>query len=171
MAESLGLQGDLHVRAEGSPCHGYEACFVQTDCPCRTCPYVSSCPSSLDCYTQASCRKLSHALDWCCNALCCHRPLVATLPHREGHGSPSSRQLSAYAFSLSIYLCNSILLQSFLPPLAGQLEAALALAHQRIAELEAQVESLEATVHSLKEALAATIGHAGRLKVTTVPPT
>ena len=69
------------------------------------------------------------------------------------------------------HLCNDVLLQSFLPPLAGQLEAALALAHQRIAELEAQVESLEATVHSLKEALAAAIGHAGRVQVTTVPPT
>lgn len=53
-------------------------------------------------------------------------------------------------------------------PLAGQLEAALALAHQRIAELEAQVESLEATVQSLKEALAAAIGHAGHLQVTHV---
>ena len=41
----------------------------------------------------------------------------------------------------------------------------MALAHQRIAELEAQVESLEATVQSLKEALAAAIAHAGRLQV------
>ena len=54
--------------------------------------------------------------------------------------------------------------------LAGQLEAALASAHQRIAELEAQVESLEATVQSLKEALAAAIGHAGHLQVTVSPP-
>lgn len=53
--------------------------------------------------------------------------------------------------------------------LAGQLEAALALAHQRIAALEAQVESLEATVQSLKEALAAAIGHAGHLQVTQFP--
>lgn len=58
-----------------------------------------------------------------------------------------------------------------LPHLAGQLEAALASALQRIAELEAQVESLEATVQSLKEALAAAIGHAGRLQVIATPPT
>lgn len=53
--------------------------------------------------------------------------------------------------------------------LAGQLEAALALAHQRIAGLEVQVEGLEATVQSLKEALAATIGHAGHLQVMMTP--
>ena len=39
------------------------------------------------------------------------------------------------------------------------------MALQRIAELEAQVESLEATVQSLKEALAAAIAHAGHLQV------
>ena len=54
--------------------------------------------------------------------------------------------------------------------LAEQLEEALASAHQRIAELEALVESLEATVQSLKEALAAAIGHAGQLQVTVAPP-
>lgn len=56
-----------------------------------------------------------------------------------------------------------------MPLLAGQLEAALGLALQRIAELEAQVESLEATVQSLKEALAAAMGHAGRVQVTATP--
>lgn len=53
--------------------------------------------------------------------------------------------------------------------LAGQLGAALASAHQRIAELEALVESLDATVQSLKEALAAAIGHASHLQVTVAP--
>lgn len=63
------------------------------------------------------------------------------------------------------------LVTSSMNPLTGQLEAALASAHQRIAELEAQVESLEATVQSLKEALTAAIGHAGHLQVTHSLPT
>lgn len=61
------------------------------------------------------------------------------------------------------------LIASFMFVLSGQLEAALASAHQRIAELEAQVESLEATVQSLKEALAAAIRHAGCLQVRARP--
>jgi multidrug resistance efflux pump len=39
--------------------------------------------------------------------------------------------------------------------IAGQLEAALALANQRIAELEAEVKALQGTVQGLQEALAA----------------
>ena len=39
--------------------------------------------------------------------------------------------------------------------IAGQLEAALALANQRIAELEAQVKALQGTVQGLQEGLAA----------------
>lgn len=49
--------------------------------------------------------------------------------------------------------------------IAGQLEAALALANQRIAELEAQVKALQDTVQGLEEALAAAQARAATLQV------
>ena len=49
--------------------------------------------------------------------------------------------------------------------IAGQLEAALALANQRIAELEALVKALQDTVQGLEEALAAAHAQAATLQV------
>lgn len=49
---------------------------------------------------------------------------------------------------------------------AEQLEAALGLAQQRIAELEAQVKELQSTVQALQEALAEATAQASFLKVT-----
>ena len=49
--------------------------------------------------------------------------------------------------------------------IAGQLEAALALANQRIAELEAHVKALQDTVQGLEEALAAAQAQAATLQV------
>ena len=49
--------------------------------------------------------------------------------------------------------------------IAGQLEAALGLANQRIAELEAQVKALQVTVQGLEEALAAAQAQAATLQV------
>ncbi len=49
--------------------------------------------------------------------------------------------------------------------IAGQLEAALALANQRIAELEAQVKALQDIVQGLEEALAAAQAQAATLQV------
>lgn len=84
--------------------------------------------------------------------------------------NPDLNRFNSPMLHVRQHLRNDVLLQSCMPLLAEQLEAALALAHQRIADLEAQVESLEATVQSLKEALAAAIGHAGHLQVSAPPP-
>ena len=68
--------------------------------------------------------------------------------------------LEAHAVSLQRAMCTQIHTL-----IAGQLEAALALANQRIAELEAQVKALQDTVQGLEEALAAAQAQAATLQV------
>lgn len=66
----------------------------------------------------------------------------------------STRNLSKQSHCTQIYIV-----------IAGQLEAALGLANQRIAELEAQVKALQDTVQGLEEALAAAQAQAATLQV------